>query len=239
MKKEIYFFKKNSKIYYYNNPMVFSPTRTTKLIIKAISKNKKKFKKRKKILDLGCGSGIIGMTIKKNIFKDSDIYFSDFSENSVEITKKNLVLNKLNCEVKKSYLMKKWKKNKFDLIVNDISGISSFFQKKKIWYNKFIPCDSGLDGTKLTLKFFKDFKTKDVSVIVPLISLSNVLKVKNYFLKKKIKFKTLLREDWPLSKNLVNKYLKNLIQLKKKNLIFYKEKFGALIAYTEILLVKL
>ena len=135
--------------------------------------------------------------------------------------------------------MQKWKNKEFDLIVNDVSGISSFFLRKNFWYNKFIPCDSGLDGTKLTFKFFKNFKRKNVSIIIPLISLSNVMKVKSYFVKKKIKFQTLLKEDWPLPKNLVDNYLKDLINLKRKGLIFYKERFGMLLASTEILLVRL
>ena len=65
------------------------------------------------------------------------------------------------------------------------------------------------------------------------------MKVKSYFEKKKIKFQTLLKEDWPLPKNLVDNYLKDLINLKKKGLIFYKERFGMLLASTEILLVRL
>ena len=239
MKQEVFTSKEKFKVYYYKNSNVFKPTRTTSLIIKAINENKKKFKKNSSILDLGCGSGIIGIAIKKKIFKNSDICFSDSSNTAIKITKKNLKLNKLHCETKKSYLMQKWKNKEFDLIVNDVSGISSFFLRKNFWYNKFIPCDSGLDGTKLTFKFFKNFKRKNISIIIPLISLSNVIKVKSYFVKKKIKFQTLLKEDWPLPKNLVDNYLKDLINLKRKGLIFYKERFGMLLASTEILLVRL
>jgi tRNA A37 threonylcarbamoyladenosine synthetase subunit TsaC/SUA5/YrdC len=76
-------------------------------------------------------------------------------------------------------------------------------------------------------------------VIIPLISLSNVSKVKNYLNKKKINFKTILKEDWPLPYSLINKHKKNLIKLKKKRLINYKEKYGMFLAYTEILLLKL
>ncbi len=239
MKRNIFSPEKNFKIYYYSNPKVFQPTITTLLIIKAINKNKKKFKSKKKILDLGCGSGIIGISIKKKIFKNSKIYFSDLSESAVKLTKKNLIYNNLNCKVKKSNLMHSWDSINFDIIVNDISGISSFFKKKKLWYNKFIPCNSGLDGTKLTLNFLKNFKKKNVSIIIPLISLSNVMKIKKYLKNNKIRFETLLKEDWPLPKKIVNKHLKDLIKFKEKNLINYKEKFGAFIAYTEVLLIKL
>ena len=95
-----------------------------------------------------------------------------------------------------------------------------------------------MDGTKLTLKFFKKFKNKKVLLILPLISLSNISKIKKHLLKNKLKFKILLKEDWPLPSNLVNKNLKSLINLKKRKLIDFKVKFGILIAYTEILLVR-
>jgi hypothetical protein len=239
MKSNIFTAEGNLKIHYYSNSKVFKPTRTSSLIIKAINKNKKKFNKKLNILDLGCGSGIIGITLKKSVFKNANICFSDFSKNSVKATKKSLALNRLNCEVRKSNLMKNWKKKNFDLIINDVSGISSFFPKKNFWYNKFIPCDAGIDGTKQTFNFFKSLNKKNILVVIPLISLSNVSKIKKYLIKKKIKFSTLLKEDWPLPRNLVKKYLKDLISLKKKKIIYYKEKFGMLIANTEVLLIKL
>ena len=80
---------------------------------------------------------------------------------------------------------------------------------------------------------------KNVSVVIPLISLSNVMKIKKYLKNNKIKFETLLKEEWPLPKKIINKYLKDLVKLKEKNLVYYKEKFGAFIAYTEVLLIKL
>tara|TARA_B100000686_G_C16732855_1_gene941774 strand:- start:643 stop:1362 length:720 start_codon:yes stop_codon:yes gene_type:complete len=239
VKKNIFSPLKGLKINYYTNSNVFYPTRTTTLIIKSILKNKNWFNNKKKILDLGCGSGVIGITIKKKILKKSEIYFSDYSENAIKVTKKNLLLNKLKCKVKKANLMQDWKDIKFDLIINDVSAISSFFLKKKIWYNRFIPCDSGLDGTKLTLKFLRNLRKEQVAIILPLISLSNVTKIKKFLSRKSIKYKILLREDWPLPKILARKYLKSLIQLKKKNIIDFKERFGMLIAYTEILLIKL
>jgi len=239
MKKNTFFPEKGLKIDHFITSKVFNPTRTSELIVKSLNRNKNKLSKAKKILDLGCGSGVIGITIKKKILKNSEVFFSDFSKNAIKITKKNLILNKLNCEVKKSNLMNAWKKTKFDLIINDVSGISSFFLKKKMWYNNFIPCDTSLDGTKLTIRFFENFRKQKSLVILPLISLSKVSKVKKYLIKRKIKFKTLLKEQWPLPNKLVNKYLKSLIILKKKKLINYKKKFGMYIAYTEILLVKL
>ena len=61
MKKIIFSPEKNFNLRCYIDSKVFSPTRTTELIVKSIKNNKSKIKKNKKILDLGCGSGVIGI----------------------------------------------------------------------------------------------------------------------------------------------------------------------------------
>ena len=130
MKKYIFKPSRNFSIPYFANKTVFKPNLTSELIVQAIEKNKKKINC-KKILDLGCGSGVIGIAIKKKIFKSSDIYFSDISKNAIRTTEKNCKLNKIKYIAKTSNLMTEWKNQNFDLIINDVSAISSFFSKKK------------------------------------------------------------------------------------------------------------
>lgn len=181
MKKLIFIPDKKVKINYYGSKKVFEPTITSNLIIKAILK-KKFFFKNKKILDLGCGTGVLGISIKK-IFKKNEVSLSDISIDAVKLSKKNIKLNKLNCNVKKSDLLKNWSE-KFDIIVNDVSAISSFFKTKNFWYNKSIPCDTGSQGIKNTLKILKIASNYCKFLVMPVISLSNVNLLKN-FLKKK------------------------------------------------------
>ena len=47
---------------------------------------------------------------------------------------------------------------RFDIIINDISGISESVAKISPWF-KNIPCSSGSDGTVLTLRFLKNYKS--------------------------------------------------------------------------------
>ena len=90
MKLNVFTPIKNLKIKYYSNDTVFKPTRTSVLIIKGIEKNKKIFTKYKTLIDLGCGTGILGISLK-NIFKKIDVTFADQSSKAVNLTKKNLI----------------------------------------------------------------------------------------------------------------------------------------------------
>ena len=229
----------NLKINYFVDKNVFNPTMTSKIIINSLIKQKKIISKYKKILDLGCGSGIIALSIKK-IFKNCEIYLSDSSYKAVKLSIKNLKYNKIkNYKIKQSDLLNGWSKEKFDIIINDVSAISSFFKEKKFWYNKFIPCDSGLSGNKNTLKILDAAPEYCKIMIMPLISLSNIEEIKIFFKKKKYQFKVLSRENWPLPDNLIKNHKRKLLELKNKKIIDFKEQFGMCIAYTEVIQINL
>ncbi len=63
------------KIKLFKNSKVFTPNLTTFSLIEAFKKYK--VKKKIKILDLGSGSGVIGIFIKKKYKKKVDKYFSE------------------------------------------------------------------------------------------------------------------------------------------------------------------
>ena len=90
---------------------IFKPTLTSKLLINSsvnIVKNKKK------ILDLGCGGGIVtGCLYKLN--KKANYFLSDISKTAVSKAKTNLGSFKGNFTFKVGELFKPWKNNKFDL----------------------------------------------------------------------------------------------------------------------------
>ena len=220
----------------YLDKKVFTPNLTTKLSYEvSINHIKKNFK----VLDLGCGSGILGILIKKK-YRNIKLFSSDIDQNAIKFTKKNFKKNNIKGDVRESNLFGNWKKMKFDYIINDVSGISNKIAIKSPWFKKIVPCDTGLDGTKLSSKILeqsKKYLKKKGIIQIPLISLSNIPKT-IALAKKNFKYvETKKTMNWFLPDDLT--FLKkDLFLLKKKKHIFFQEKFGKMICYTSIMICK-
>ncbi len=69
-----------------------------------------------KVLDLGCGYGVIGITIAA--CKHANVIMSDVNERAMDLAKRNADANGVNVKVLKSYGLDKIKDN-FDVIVSN------------------------------------------------------------------------------------------------------------------------
>ena len=139
-------------------------------------------------------------------------------------------INKVKGITKQSNILKEWKNEKFDLIINDISAISSEVAKK-YWYNKFIPHDCGKDGIKLTKKFLNSVKknlNKNAIILMPVISISDH-KLITKTIKRNFKSKLLLSKEWPAPKDLIKE--KVAIFLERK---YISRKFNLYLCFTKI-----
>lgn len=82
-------------------------------------------KKADKILDIGTGSGVIAITLAKEI-EDSKILAIDISDSALEIAKKNIEIHNVkNVKLVKSDLFQNVNYNKFDIIVSNPPYISN------------------------------------------------------------------------------------------------------------------
>ena len=218
----------DKKISLLSSKKVFEPNLTTWSLIEAC--NKIKFGKKKRVLDLGSGSGVIGIYLKKKYGKKIDLYLSDYSKHAINIINSNLKINKVTGITKQSDILKEWKNEKFDLIINDISAIS-YEVAKKYWYNKFIPHDCGKDGIKLTKIFLNSVEknlNKNGIILMPVISISDhKLLIKT--IKRNFKSKLLLTKEWPAPKDLIKERVANFL---KKKYIF--KKFNLYLCFTKI-----
>lgn len=75
-------------------------------------------KKEAKILDLGCGYGVIGIALKK-FYPDYDVFLSDINNRAIELSKENAKVNCADVTVLQSDLFEKFENGNFEIIVSN------------------------------------------------------------------------------------------------------------------------
>ena len=214
------------------NEKCFIPTATSDFIINACLKN---YSKSNNLLDLGCGIGVVGITLSK-FLKIEKLHSSDLSEDAVNFCKINSEKEKINNDVRKGELFNPWRNKKFDLVINDISGISEHIARVSPWF-KFAPCDSGSDGLKLTKSIIdqsRDFLLDNGEIVFPVISLSNHKLLIKYAESKFTSLTKLSSNKWFLPDKMSETHNDLLGKLKKEGHINFDEKFGKKVCFTDI-----
>ena len=215
---------------------VFSPNTTTELLINAV---KKTISKPLKTLDLGCGTGVVGISLWLDGLASEPVFASDLSEPSVACTYENFKEYNCTADIRCGALFDPWVGEKFDLVIDDISGISQDIAFISPWFGG-IPCDTGSDGTNLVLDILynaSNYLSGKGYFFFPVLSLSNVdviLKVANESF---ATVELIERQEWPLPKELEN-HITLLKKLSVEGAIRLEERFGMFICYTEVYLAR-
>jgi len=132
------------------HPKVYDPAEDTFQLIESI-----KIRKDDKMLDVGCGCGVIGLVCAK---KETSVVCTDVNPFAIENTKKNYIHNKELIkgyfDVRKGDLFSALKENeKFDVIVFNPPYLPSLKENiiHEKWFNKAV--DGGKTGLEVTKKF--------------------------------------------------------------------------------------
>jgi len=233
MKKEYrYDVDNNKKVIIELHDNVFAPTGTSEEIIKAVSGN---LTKPGVLLDLGCGSGIVGFVLYKMGMVSSILCASDISHHAVELVKENAKKNNIKCEARNGEIFFPWAGRKFDYIVDDISGVSQEIADISPWF-KNTACNSGKDGTDLVIDAIRQAPhhlSDRGKFFFPVLSLSNVDKIISCANEVFKNVEKLSHKAWILPEEM-NGYLDRLKELHKKGYIKYEEKFGLILWYTDV-----
>ena len=142
------------------NKNVLIPRFETEELVEQVVEYAKNLNKDKiKILDLGCGSGAIGLTLK-SILKDSEVTLIDISKEALEVAKLNA--NNLNLDV--TFIESDWLSNveldKYDIVVSNPPYIRTDEEIEEIVKNNepSLALYGGVDGLDCYRKILANIK---------------------------------------------------------------------------------
>ena len=161
------FWKRDFKL----NEEVLDPRQDTEVLITAVLKYYSNIFDKLDILDLGSGSGCIGLSLLEEL-KYSNVCFLDVSKKSLEIVKINAA--EYNLENRSEYFQLNWNsknwdsdllklrnKSKFDIIVTNPPYIPTneikSLQREVKDFDPFVALDGGLDGLMAYKTIFPKF----------------------------------------------------------------------------------
>lgn len=132
---------------------------TEELVGQVVEYTKDLNKDKIRILDLGCGSGAIGLTLK-SILKDSEVTLTDISKDALEVAKLNA--NNLNLDV--TFIESDWFSNvkleQYDIIVSNPPYIRTDEEIEEIVKNNepSLALYGGVDGLDCYRKILANIK---------------------------------------------------------------------------------
>jgi 16S rRNA G1207 methylase RsmC len=213
-------------------PGVFTPNATTHLLIRAA---KDAILRPGRLLDLGCGTGVVGLALQVHNLVTPPLCASDLSESAVHCCRQNLKRHECPADVRSGSLFEPWWGERFDVIVDDISGISQDVAAVSPWFQG-VPCDTGEDGTGLVAGILRDAPRhldEGGQLLFPLLSLSNVDRLLQAARETFRDVSRVARQDWPLPAELKT-HMPLLRKLHAAGSVKFEERFGMVLCYTEV-----
>ncbi len=156
------------------NSDVFHPTSTTNLLLGGVRGFAKK--DAASALDLGCGCGIVAVALAKLILPSAAIYASDISAEAVRLARQNAENFQLAIDCRCGSVFEPWVGMRFDLIVDDVAGMSEPIARHSRWYPPHIHSDAGEDGARWIVRILSEapeFLTPQGEFFFPVLTFSS------------------------------------------------------------------
>lgn len=151
---------------------VFVPTQTSHLLITAARQS---IASPGKLLDLGCGIGVCGLALAKLGLCQPPVYLSDLSASATRLAGRNAQALNVPAVARQGTLLAPWAGERFDVIVDDVSGVCEEIAAISPWFPKGVECRSGSDGTELVTSILRqapDHLNPGGLILFPVLSLS-------------------------------------------------------------------
>ena len=187
-------------VFYVNENVLIPRFETEELVEKTINYINKYFTNPVDIIDLGTGSGVIGLTLEKKVSTNS-VDLIDISKEALEVTKKNCELLNSKANVIQSDMFENITiEKKYDIVISNPPYIKNNEQIEEIVKNNephqaLYGGEDGLDFYKQILSKIKDY-IKEKSIIAFEIGYQQGKDIKK-----------LLKKELPNSKIIVEKDL--------------------------------
>jgi len=156
----------------HTEPAVFTPTLTTSLLTEQVLHAGVKGRS---ILDLGCGAGPIAITLA--LAGADHVVASDLMPLACDLTRRNAAINQVSdkIEVVQGNLFESVSGRRFDIIVDDVSGVAEEVARLSSWFPPTVPL-GGADGSSLAMEMLSnasDYLNEGGQLFFPVLSLSN------------------------------------------------------------------
>jgi SAM-dependent methyltransferase len=211
----------------------FYPTETSTLLIQACRSNIKAIGK---TLDLGCGIGITGLVISWLGLCAQPLFASDISEEAIKLLKKNAERLNIKIIARCGSLFQPWQEEKFDIVIDDVSGISDDVAEISPWFPPGVTCQAGRDGTRWIVDILKkapQYLNQGGRLFFPILSLSNEEKILSVAKRNFSQVELLAEKEWFLPKQIIEN-IAQILPLIEDGAISCKNKFGTWVWTTKI-----
>jgi len=160
----------------FSDPRVFRPTLTTWIMIDQVLRHSIGGKV---VLDLGCGSAPIAISLA--LAGARHVYATDLMQLACELSRRNAEANgvKDRITVLKGDLFEPVSDLRFDVIVDDVSGVAESVARFSSWFPEGVPL-GGADGTSTTIRMLEQAETylnPGGQLYFPVLSLSASAKI--------------------------------------------------------------
>ncbi len=175
---------------------VFLPTGTSELLIEA---GRQVRHCPGKVLDLGCGCGLTGLVLARAGLCNGPLFASDISEAAIALARENAGAMGVDYVARQGSLFDPWPGEKFDLIIDDIAGISEEIARISPWYPPPVACDAGRDGSRWVaqvIELSRDHLAEGGTLIFPLLSLSDEDKILGTLRNTYTRYSMITKKDW-------------------------------------------